>query len=414
MRRTAAKIRGVYEKEPGSDIWWIHYTDADGRRRREKAGTKGNAITLLEKRKSGALTGRKLPEKLRARAVTFQQIADAALEYSRAKKNSHQHDVYRMAPLVEHFGNRAAESILPEEFEEWLHEQTEEREWAVATGNRYIALLKLTYRLAEKNRKLTRNPARLLRMSKEDNAKVRFLNQYTPRATKLEYLKDCHTEEDRLRAVIRTEYPEHLAEFEIAVNTGARRSEMYRATWPNVDLEHSVLTVPRSKHGDTRYVTLNSTAAAILKFLQPRDGDDEQDEHVFLSMRTKAPLTGNRHWFEDAVEKAGIKDFTWHCLRHTFGSRLAARGVDLRKIQELMGHKTLAVTVRYTHLSQPELLAAVEQLAGPSKGWNRVTRKKNSQTGSAAINKGAQGGRKATRTATSDNSGPATEAVAVN
>ena len=62
------------------------------------------------------------------------------------------------------------------------------------------------------------------------------------------------------------------------------------------------------------------------------------------------------------MDEAGVKDFTWHCLRHTFGSRLAARGVDLRKIQELMGHKDIKMTVRYTHLSQQDLLAAVEQV----------------------------------------------------
>jgi site-specific recombinase XerD len=102
----------------------------------------------------------------------------------------------------------------------------------------------------------------------------------------------------------------------------------------------------------------------MLEFLREKGSGSE---YVFLSMRNNEPLTGNRHWFEDAVKKAGVKNFTWHCLRHTFGSRLASRGIDLRKIQELMGHKTLAVTVRYTHLSQPDLRAAVEQLVSSGK-----------------------------------------------
>jgi hypothetical protein len=152
----AKKERGVFEKEPGSGEWWIQYY-AGGRRHREKAGTKSNAKDLYRKRKTEALGGQKLPEKLRTRAVTFQQIADAALEYSRTETGSYQHDVYRMAPLSEHFGQRAAESILPEEFEAWLNEQTEKREWSIATKNRYTALLKLTYRLAEKNRKVKIN-----------------------------------------------------------------------------------------------------------------------------------------------------------------------------------------------------------------------------------------------------------------
>ena len=68
-KRVPAKVRGVYEKVPGSDVWWIQYTDADRRRRREIAGTKGNAIALLAKRKSAALEGKKLPEKLRAKPI---------------------------------------------------------------------------------------------------------------------------------------------------------------------------------------------------------------------------------------------------------------------------------------------------------------------------------------------------------
>jgi integrase len=189
------------------------------------------------------------------------------------------------------------------------------------------------------------NPARFLRMPKEDNARFRYLNQYKPLPTKVEYLKECQTEEDRLRAVIRTEHPNHLLEFEITLATGTRRSEMYRATWPNVTLEHSILTVPRSKHGETRHVTLNSDAKTMLEFLKEKASESE---YVFLSMRSKEPLTGNRHWFEDAVKKAGVKDFTWHCLRHTFGSRFA-------------------MTVRYSHLSQPDLRAAVEQLVPSGK-----------------------------------------------
>ena len=60
------KTRGVYEKEPGSEVWWIRYADATGKIRREKAGSKSDALDLVRKRKSDILRGKKLPEKLRA------------------------------------------------------------------------------------------------------------------------------------------------------------------------------------------------------------------------------------------------------------------------------------------------------------------------------------------------------------
>jgi len=58
------------------------------------------------------------------------------------------------------------------------------------------------------------------------------------------------------------------------------------------------------------------------------------------------PLLGPRHWFEPAVAEAKLQDFTWHCLRHTFASRLVMAGVDIRTVQQLMGHKTLQMAVR--------------------------------------------------------------------
>jgi len=62
------------------------------------------------------------------------------------------------------------------------------------------------------------------------------------------------------------------------------------------------------------------------------------------------------------VYAAGIPDFSWYCLRHTFASRLVMAGVDLRTVQELLGHKSVAMTVRYSHQAPAHTLAAVERL----------------------------------------------------
>jgi integrase len=353
-KKSRKKIRGVFEKVSGSDIWWIQYFDADGRRRREKAGSKGNAIDLYRKRKNETLTGKKLPEKLRARVVRFSELANDAEAYCKANNQGQQFDVYRINRLREEFSNRPAELPI-EDLRHWFSEQ----DWKDATYNRYKTMLSLIYRLGMENGKVKSNPARLLKRKREDNGRVRFLNQYTPAKTEVDYLKDCKDEESRLRAVIGKSYPEHLPEFEIAVNTGMRPSEQYGLTWDRVDLERRFITIPKSKNGKTRHIGLNSLAVDAFKLLRQRSLDSAGP--VFVNMQGER-LQGYKHWFDDAVREAGIRDFTWYCLRHTFASRLAMAGASLRDIAEAMGHKTIQMTMRYAHLAPAHQLSVVELL----------------------------------------------------
>ncbi len=102
-----------------------------------------------------------------------------------------------------------------------------------------------------------------------------------------------------------------------------------------------------------RHLPLNASALHALAELRARNGHYE-----FVCGGVKDP----RYWFEPLVVATGLKDFTWHCLRHTFASRLVMAGVDIRTVAELMGHKTLAMTMRYAHLAPDHQRAAVERL----------------------------------------------------
>lgn len=330
--------RGVFQKIPGkTSPWWIRYVDAQGRFRREKAGTKSAAIDLYRKRKNEALEGKKLPEKLRRASVSFAEIAKDALAYSKANKLSYRHDAGRMETLLGWFREYPAEAITATDIER----RFEQEKWSPATVNRHRALLSLTYRLAIRNGKVKENPARMVQHRLEDNARIRFLSQ---------------EEETKLRTAIEAVCPERLAELELALNTGLRLSEQFTLRCQDVSFIRRTLTIPRSKNGSTRHVPLNQAALRALEALQARASGSEL---------VCGGLNTPRRWFEPVVKAAGLQSFTWHCLRHTFASRLVMAGVDIRTVQELLGHKTIGMTVRYSHLAPKHTLAAVERLDAP-------------------------------------------------
>jgi integrase len=347
------KQRGVFEKRIGSGIWWIQYFDSEGQRHREKVGRKSAALMLYQKRRSDIREGKKLPVLRNTPVVKFEEIAADALEYSKSHNISFEDDVIRMKAILKEFAERPIAAIKPQDIERWLNQLTkkvkgEDVALKPATLNRYRAMLSLTFRVAVQNGKLTLNPARLVRPRRENNAVIRYL---------------LPEEERRLRAVANEFYPHHVPELDLALNTGMRQGEQYNMVWENIDLERRLITIPQSKHGGIRHVELNDAAvAALLRAHAQGNGS----EHVFLN-RYGLKLSKPREWFEAAIKKAGIPRFTWHCLRHTFASRLVMAGVDIRTVQELMGHKTIQMTCRYAHLGPQHRLAAVQRLCDTEK-----------------------------------------------
>ena len=140
----------------------------------------------------------------------------------------------------------------------------------------------------------------------------------------------------------------------LSIHTGIRMSEQYSLKWPQVDFERRHLYLPRTKCGDPRDVPLNGTALAALEQLRSSsDGD-------FVFPHAESP----RGWFLGAVGRTALKDYTWHCNRHTFASRLVMAGVDLHTVGELLGHRTAQMTKRYAHLSVNHKQSAVERISG--------------------------------------------------
>ena len=338
MARSAAKKhRGVYEYPPGSDVWWVQYF-VDGRRRREKVGGKQAAINRYQQRKTEAREGR-LPTP--QHDVPFDSFVTEYLEGERLRLRAFAEYQRHGRVWIDRFGHRALRRILPLDVQAWATRRRAGVE--PATVNRELSFLRRVFSVALTNGLVERNPVKAVKFFHEPSGRVRFLTD---------------DEEPRLREQLGSSQWQIV---EFAFNTGLRQSEQFGLRWEHVNLANRVLTIPRSKHGGARHVPLNDTAAAILRALPSRF----HSRWVFPSRAGKTPLNATnfrQRVFNPAVRKAEIENFRWHDLRHTFASRLAMKGVDLNSIRELMGHRTLAMTLRYAHLSQSHLHQAVKQI----------------------------------------------------
>ena len=144
-------------------------------------------------------------------------------------------------------------------------------------------------------------------------------------------------EETRLlEAVKLSTKSQHLEPIIItALNTGMRKGEILNLKWSNVDFKTGHILVGGTKNGGMRKIPMNDKLTLTLE----RGKKVSRGEFVF-SENGRPYLDVKRGWWT-ALRKAGIENFRFHDLRHTFGSRLGMKGVDIRTIQELMGHKDI-------------------------------------------------------------------------
>jgi integrase len=334
-RRSSAKVTGVWEKEPDSGIWWIRYRE-NGFLHREKVGRKSDALALYQKRKNEIRMGAKLPENMRRASIRFGQLAEDIRRYSEKHHRDRGHIESRLKLILPDFENRLADQIKPEDIDGWIARNTK----AAATANRYRALFSLVFREALRNGKVTSNPARLVRLRHENNGRIRFLTD---------------DEEKRLRKAIAKEFPEHLPELTISLGTGMRLSEQYSLTWEQIDFARKEINLEQTKNGSARTIPMNSDVRQALEILHEMDKPALSDSRVFL-------LHSPRYWFATAMADAKIVRYRWHDNRHTFCSRLAMRGENMKVIQQLAGHKTIQMSARYAHLGEKNLRTAIEGL----------------------------------------------------
>jgi len=158
------------------------------------------------------------------------------------------------------------------------------------------------------------------------------------------------------------ESPVYRAILILAVETGMRQSEILGLTRSEVDLRRrrvvlGNLSGARTKSSKSRIIPLTPRALeALSSTLMTHRAD-----HVFRGSRLGLPMTRVNWWWPQLCTKAGITNFRFHDLRHTFTSWASQRGVEERVLQQLLGHSTRSLTHRYAHLRSEDLEQAIQK-----------------------------------------------------
>lgn len=243
--------------------------------------------------------------------------------------------------LLPFFGSKKLSDLTAWHVEQYKKSRKEEGA-APATVNIELTFLKALLRKAHAWGKLTAPP--VIKLLKHPPGKTRFLNE---------------EEEAKLLAVAS---PALRRLIHVGLLTGLRRQELVTLRPEDVDLERGLMMVAAcyAKSGESRTLPIGEQLKSVLQEALRVRGEAPT---VFVSGSGKPwhPV-GVTQVFKAACTRAGIDVLSPHVMRHTFASRLIMSGVDLRTVQELLGHKSITMTIRYAHLSPDHKRAAVEAL----------------------------------------------------
>lgn len=290
---------------------------------------------------------------------TFAQAVDRYLETELSKRNSdHRKFKLHLGWWKQHMGHYLLADItapLITQYRdilinEWIQKgpKSPKVQRKPATIKLYLASLSILMSTAEKEWGwITQNPTKGVRKPTVKNARTRFL--------------DAEEQAVLLKAAKDDANPHVWDLIMLALSTGARWSELVGLTWREVDLKAKkpIIRLEHTKNGEKRAVPITGPALEILK--RRRAKQVIHSPYVFTRLDCKAPMDFRTAW-ERVLTRSGLKNFTFHDLRHTTASNLAMNGASLLEIAQVLGHKTLAMVKRYAHLTEQHTHTIMEKM----------------------------------------------------
>jgi excisionase family DNA binding protein len=341
----------------GEEKYYIDYQVDSYRVRKVVKGarTRAEAVKVLNAEVADAMRGQ---YPFNRASIGFFEMCELFLEkYSKPKKKSWKKaDRVYIRNLKEFFGDIKLAKITPLSIEEYKIKRlkvgvkkkgAKKKKLENSSLNRELSCLRKIFNKAIDWGYAVENPMKKVDFLPEDES----------------YRKRILSEDEEVRLLESAEsYLKPL--LLVALYTGMRKGEIFNLKWQDVDFEKREITVTKSKSGKQRRIPINTVLFNLLYAHKVQNG---KSEYVFTNPKTGKPYSDIKKSFSSALEEAGIEDFHFHDLRHTFASRLVRNGVDLNTVKELMGHYSITTTQRYLHSQAKEKMHAVESLAGQKK-----------------------------------------------
>lgn len=371
-------LMGMIRKREGKRgvSWQIDYFDPNGKRIRQSFKKKKEAVDELAKRVSLIAENRYLDVKVDY-TTTLRDLLDKYGENFADQTSYMGWKVFCIKRFKDHFGENTLLANIRYVDLETYHSKLRKTLTAHgtirkdSTVNREMSCHHHIFTKAVEWDMIERNPfdkGKSLHL-KENNERLRFLSQDEINSL----LPECHK---YLRRVV-----------ECAINTGMRRGEILGLRWSDIRNGQIYLQASVTKTKEARQVPVNDDLARLFKDI--RKEQQLRSEHVFTYRKSEdklknaepvrkrkgpAPvpesITNVKSSFKSTLKRAGIEDFRFHDLRHTFASHFIMRGGTIKELQEILGHKTIQMTMRYAHLSQEHKKKAVNLLNGLTASKN--------------------------------------------
>ena len=331
------------------DSYQIDYTDPTGKRVRKSFAKKRDAEAEMGKRVSLIAEKRYLDVK-KEYTSTLKDLLKKYEENFEKQASYKKYKTYCVENFKEHFGESTLLANIRyvdiETYRQKLRSKLTVNDTirADASVNREMACLHHILSKALEWELVERNPFSMGKslLLKENNQRIRYLTEEEIG----QLLTECATKDHLRRLVV------------CALNTGMRKGEILSLRWNQI--RNGFIYLEKTKTNERREIPVNEPMEALFKEIRKEQG--LTSEYVF----TYAKRTFSRidRAFHGALNRAGIEDFKFHDLRHTFASHLVMKGASLKEVQELLGHKTMTMTLRYAHLSQDHKKKAVSLLNG--------------------------------------------------